>query len=102
MAASKTIAGVAFDGSSNIDIPITGLSDITANHGANVIDTNTTPQTAAIVTTVGTQSPNIDTTATDHTNITKAQVKTLVDTINSLQAEVAALRALVHGAIRLT
>ena len=93
---ARTIAGATFDGSADIDIPIEGLSNVSIALPNNA----TSAVTAAIVTTGA--SPDIDTSSVDGQQLSVAQVAKLVDTINSLRAEVAELRGMLHGALKLT
>ena len=89
---ARNIAGVSFDGSSNIDIALENLSNV------NALTTNDMSGTTA-----ATASSTVFNAADGQTSKAKLNdLESLRQAYETLRAEVVALRALVHGAIRLT
>ena len=88
---ARTIAGATFDGSADIDIPIEGLSNVSTAVLNNMA-------ASAVVAASTAYNPTANGAGTaDH-----ADLENLRQAYETLRAEVAALRLLVNGAIRLT
>ena len=88
---ARTIAGATFDGSADIDIPIEGLSNVSSAVPNNMA-------ASAVVAASTAYSP----TANGAGNADHADLESLRQAYESLRTEVAALRALVNGSLRLT